>query len=157
MAGIFLLILQSLFPHTVLRFSAGSSPRQTRNKTILLVVDALGHEAAAEQLLPLLRAQDGGRGVFLKSLAMTPTMTTQRIRAMMAGFNPNFFDIKDSFTASAAAEENLICRLREQGMKATFMGDDTWARLYEHCFGAETFPCQSFDVGDLHSCDQRVF
>jgi len=50
-------------------------------------------------------------------VADAPTTTTQRLKALATGGLPSFFDVSNSFTAGALAEDNLIDQLAAAGKR----------------------------------------
>ena len=50
-------------------------------------------------------------------VADAPTTTTQRLKALATGGLPSFFDVSNSFTAGALADDNLVDQLAAGGRK----------------------------------------
>ncbi len=66
-------------------------------------------------LSSMLHQQDAAR--VLRYEADAPTTTTQRLKSMVAGTLPTFFDISNTFTAGAFEEDNLIYQFQQAGKK----------------------------------------
>ena len=63
--------------------------------------------------------------------ADAPTTTMQRIKGMTTGSFPTFIDISNNFDSSEISEDNLIDQiLKVQTQNITFLGDDTWLKLF---------------------------
>jgi len=59
----------------------------------------------------------------------------QRIKGMMTGSFPTFIDISNNFDSSEIFEDNLIDQiLKNNDANLTFMGDDTWIKLFPDRF-----------------------
>ncbi|KFM23657.1 GPI ethanolamine phosphate transferase 3 [Auxenochlorella protothecoides] len=88
-------------------------------------------------------------------LAEAPTTTLQRLKCLMTGGLPSFFDIGNSFSAGPLDEDNLVDQAVAAGKRVAFVGDTTWTQLFPRQFSAaHPFPC--FNVRDLHSVDEGV-
>jgi phosphatidylinositol glycan class O len=87
--------------------------------------------------------------------ADAPTVTMQRLKALMTGSLPTFVDVADNYGADAVPEDNLVRQLVAHNRSAVFVGDDTWHGLYGSLFTRST-PHPSFNVKDLHSNDKVV-
>ncbi|PRW57424.1 GPI ethanolamine phosphate transferase 3 [Chlorella sorokiniana] len=89
-------------------------------------------------------------------VADAPTTTTQRLKAMVTGGLPSFFDVSNSFTAGALADDNLVDQLAAAGRNPAFLGDTTWAQLFPTQWAwSAPYPC--FNVRDLHTVDDGVW
>lgn len=89
-------------------------------------------------------------------VAAAPTTTTQRLKAMVAGSLPAFFDVSNAFTARPMDEDSLIDAAAAAGWRLSFVGDATWAALFPTQFNASLpFPC--FNVKDLDTVDDGVW
>lgn len=89
-------------------------------------------------------------------IADAPTTTTQRLKSMVSGGLPTFFDVSNAFTAQAMDEDNLMDQLVAAGRRMVFMGDATWANLFPTQFNVSLpFPC--FNVKDLDTVDDGIW
>lgn len=87
--------------------------------------------------------------------ADAPTVTMQRLKALMTGSLPTFVDVADNYAADAVPEDNLVRQLVAHNRTVVFAGDDTWHGLFGAHFARST-PHPSFNVKDLHSNDAVV-
>jgi phosphatidylinositol glycan class O len=62
--------------------------------------------------------------------ADAPTVTMQRLKALMTGSLPTFVDVADNYAADAVPEDNLVRQLVAHNRTVVFAGDDTWHGLF---------------------------
>ena len=76
-----------------------------------------------------------GNGVFFESIAEAPTVTLPRIKSLVSGSVPTFFDFVMNFGASKMTTPNIIEDLaKNHNKKIVFYGDDTWMKLFPDSF-----------------------
>ena len=85
-----------------------------------------------------------------------PTTTMQRLKGLTTGTLPTFIDAGKNFAASAITEDNLIQKIVSNGKKIRFMGDDTWMSLFGEYLDETSIPCDSLNVWDLYSVDNKI-
>lgn len=86
-----------------------------------------------------------------------PTVTSQRIQALMTGTLPSFIDIASNFNAKGLIEDDLLFQLRSNNRtKHYFLGDDTWGNVYPSEYFVKSFPFDSFNTRDLDSVDNGI-
>ncbi|KAH9256981.1 hypothetical protein BASA81_004802 [Batrachochytrium salamandrivorans] len=144
------------------------------DKCILVVIDALRLDFVLPNELKFLR-ETNPNPVYLNKLvtlrelldsepnhtfisrfdADPPTTTMQRLKGLTVGGLPTFIDIKDDVASEAISEDNILLQLHQQKKRVTFMGDDTWVKLFPHEF-TKQFPFDSFNVKDLDTLDNGV-
>ena len=90
-----------------------------------------------------------------KFLADPPTTTMQRIKGLMTGGIPTFFEMKENFFTEKIEEDNLLHHLLTSNFSLSFLGDDTWLKLFPTTFH-RSVGFESFNVKDLHSCDAGI-
>lgn len=127
------------------------------DRLVLIVVDALRYDFVVDdgryqysgrnRDMPFLRSFVGGTAgtdagassfsVVARYVADAPTTTTQRIKSMMTGSLPVFFDVSSAFSPAPVEEDSLVDQLcgRRRGSSSTsascvFMGDATWEGLF---------------------------
>ena len=88
-------------------------------------------------------------------VADPPTTTMQRLKAITTGGLPTFVDVSSNFNSYEISEDSLLRQIHDQGLKVTFMGDDTWMGLYDKLL-TKSFYFPSFNVKDLHTVDNGV-
>jgi len=85
-----------------------------------------------------------------------PTTTMQRLKGLTTGTLPTFIDAGKNFAASAITEDNIIQKIISNGKKIKFMGDDTWMSLFGEYLDETSIPCDSLNVWDLYSVDNKI-
>ena len=113
------------------------------------------HQGRMPRLAKLLEEADGA-SIAYRYIADPPTTTTQRLKAMVSGGLPTFFDVSNAFTARPMDEDNLIDQLAAAGKRLTFVGDATWHNLFPVQFNpSRPYPC--FNVNDLDTVDDGIW
>ena len=94
-----------------------------------------------------------GGAVLARFVADAPTATLQRLKALLTGGLPTFFDISRSFSAGTLTEDNLLHQLTPQGKRVVSLlkvvvdilpaavqacPDSSFA-----CMACSAFPCVS--------------
>ncbi|XP_041373818.1 GPI ethanolamine phosphate transferase 3-like [Gigantopelta aegis] len=90
-----------------------------------------------------------------KFIADPPTTTLQRLKGLTTGSLPTFVDLVSNFGSSEIVEDNIINQLVKHDKKVNFIGDETWMDLFPRQF-SKSFPIPSFNVKDIHVCDNTV-
>lgn len=90
-----------------------------------------------------------------KFIADPPTTTLQRLKGLTTGSLPTFVDAGSNFASSEIVEDNIIDQLVRLNKKITFMGDDTWERLFPGRF-KKSYSFPSFNVKDLNTVDDGI-
>ncbi|KAL6780615.1 PIGO1 [Auxenochlorella protothecoides x Auxenochlorella symbiontica] len=143
------------------------------DRAVILVIDALRydmvfadgryqcepgvpcHQGQMPFLSSLAQHPDAKVARSFRFLAEAPTTTLQRLKCLMTGGLPSFFDIGNSFSAGPLDEDNLVDQAVAAGKRVAFVGDATWTQLFPRQFSAaHPYPC--FNVRDLHSVDEGV-
>ena len=90
--------------------------------------------------------------------AQAPTVTLPRIKAILSGSVPSFWDFVENFDSSALQEDSLLHQLRAKDWKVSFCGDDTWLRLFppSEGFFVRWEGTTSFFVSDTVEVDTNV-
>lgn len=86
----------------------------------------------------------------LQVKAQTPTMTAERIQAMVTGTELSSPSFLANFLSRESHTDNILLRVQDSSL---LLGDDTWEKLFPF---ARSVPCRSFDVADFDSCDNAV-
>ena len=89
-------------------------------------------------------------------IADPPTTTMQRLKALTTGTLPTFLDIGSNFNSYQIQEDNLIRQCKNNGLRVTFLGDDTWMSMYPNLFD-KSYPFPSLNVKDLDTVDEGVY
>jgi len=141
------------------------------NKAVILIIDALRFdflhwENDPEKIDPyysnkltalhkLLTKQPNNSLEFLFK-SDPPTTTMQRLKGLHAGTLPTFIDAGKNFAADSITEDNLIKKIVDNGKRIKFMGDDTWMNLFGDYLDEKSIPCDSLNVWDLYSVDNKI-
>lgn len=88
-------------------------------------------------------------------LADAPTMTTQRLRGMMCGDVPPFFDLSRSLAGAVDLQDSLLQQLHQSGRRIAVLGDDTWDRLFGE-YIATILIDEGFDIQDIETVDNGI-
>jgi hypothetical protein len=135
---------------------AGLPPALRQQFTIVCPDGAAAcvHQGSMPGVAALLRHPGAARA--FRYVADAPTTTTQRLKAMVSGGPPSFFDLRSTFTAGAMDEDNLVDQLAGSGRRLAFVGDATWTSLFPTQFAPSLpFPC--FNIKDLDTVDDGVW
>lgn len=147
------------------------------DRLVFILIDALrsdfvyGPNSGFEFVNELLHSDpDHARGFI--AMAKAPTVTMPRLKALTAGSPPIFLDLILNFDETGLAssesttveqkcgtsgftQDNWVRGLKQAGRKIVFYGDDTWLRLFPHCFD-EQHGVSSFFVQDYTDVDNQV-
>jgi predicted AlkP superfamily pyrophosphatase or phosphodiesterase len=85
----------------------------------------------------------------VQMVANSPTMTAERIQAMMTGTELSQPSVLANFMSSKLQTDNIINKVNS----SLLLGDDTWDKLFNF---SKVITCRSFDVADIDSCDRVV-
>ncbi|XP_018013651.1 GPI ethanolamine phosphate transferase 3 [Hyalella azteca] len=154
------------------------------NKTVLLLIDGLRYDFAAEDdtvksavvpaflnKMPVFKEIISGiadidskgtthlpwrgSGFLAKFIADAPTTTMQRLKGLITGGLPTFIDLAQNFDSGSISEDNLVLQLEQHGRSITVLGDDTWRNLFPNSFNRD-FLFPSFNVWDLDTVDNGI-
>ena len=121
-----------------------------RFKVILLVLDAYRLDYLHRVgLLERYASQHPNNSRIVRMKASFPTMTAERIQAMMTGTELS----QPSVLANFMSEKTQVDSIPNKINASLLLGDDTWNKLYNF---NKTITCRSFDVADLDTCDSTV-
>lgn len=88
-------------------------------------------------------------------LCDVPTMTTQRLRALMSGNVPPFFDIAKSIAGTFTEQDSLLAQMHRWGRSVIALGDDTWSRLFKP-YLSSYFIDGGFLITDYDTVDECI-
>ncbi|KAL4543821.1 hypothetical protein Ndes2437B_g01633 [Nannochloris sp. 'desiccata'] len=130
--------------------SGGRNPKASGGSSSCL------HQGQMPKLQSLLSSHPDATRTF-RYIAEAPTTTTQRLKSMVSGGLPTFFDISNAFTARPIDEDSLIDQMTQSNWSLAFMGDATWTHLFPASFTnfSQSFPC--FNVKDLDTVDDGIW
>ena len=69
------------------------------------------------------------------SKTQSPTVTLPRIKSLISGSLPSFFDFIENFNSNALQFDSIIFQFFQHKKKIVFYGDDTWVSLFPENFG----------------------
>lgn len=91
-----------------------------------------------------------------RAVADIPTMTTQRLRGLMVGDIPPFFDISKSVSGSVSKlDDSLPLQLQRAQQPFISLGDDTWARLFSGQLN-QTLIDMGLNIHDYDTVDDGI-
>lgn len=116
-------------------------PSQQYDRMFFIVIDALradfvydislGEWKGKENRMPFIqRLLDESKIIPLIGKAQAPTVTLPRVKALLSGSVPSFWDFVDNFHSPALKEDSLMHQFQSNNWKSCFYGDDTWLRLF---------------------------
>lgn len=119
-------------------------------KVVLIILDAFrrdyyGHWATIKQYI----SNHSDRSKFIGIKANAPTMTAERIQAMMIGSEMTQPSVFANFISTKTPIDNVIRKIES----SLLLGDDTWDHIFTF---SESITCRSFEVFDLDTCDNTV-
>lgn len=124
--------------------------------TAPLHTNSLSGRAPLHTIVQILE-DDSEVAELFRFVADSPTTTQQRLKGILTGGLPTFFDVSKSFGAVELVEDNIIAQAAAAGRRISFSGDDTWLDLFHPAhFAAGMDPHPSFNVNDLDTVDQGV-
>ena len=154
-------------------------PLRPYKRVVVVLIDALRLDFVLPHALVEARgANNTGTGLYLNRLvtlrdapvlypnrakvfrldADPPTTTMQRLKGITTGGLPTFIDIKDDVAVNDRIEEdNLLSQLVAAKRRVTFLGDDTWVKLFRQDAFVRAYPFPSFNVKDLDTVDSGVW
>ncbi|KAJ6235686.1 phosphatidylinositol glycan-related [Anaeramoeba flamelloides] len=135
-------------------------PTVKYDRLVLLVIDALradfvfseDHSKSFPFLSSLIHANQTKTMVCETAI---PTVTLPRIKSLISGTIPDYFELIRNFNAKKASSENLIENFLKQGKKIYMYGDDTWEKLFPNRFH-DSDPVSSFFVSDTTVVDNNI-
>ncbi|KAF5223413.1 hypothetical protein C3747_69g131 [Trypanosoma cruzi] len=91
-------------------------------------------------------------------LADTPTVTSQRMKAMMTGTVPAFFELKANLNTEAVESDSLLHQLRRRSI---LLGDDTWLNMFpddddDTTPWKRTHASPPYNISDFETNDNNV-
>ena len=127
-------------------------------RLVLIVIDALRFDFVMSPSSPMqfVREKLGNRSArCFVGHAHAPTVTLPRVKALVTGTVPAFFDMLTQISSPELQQDNLISRLRGKGKQLVFFGDDTWMKLFPRTFKRQDGTV-SFFVNDYTEVDDNV-
>lgn len=158
--------------------SSAAAPEPIYDRLVFVLIDALradfvyGEHSKFAFLRQMINEQPEHTKSFVAK-ARPPTVTMPRLKALTAGSPPIFLDLILNFDETGIAnagdstsgtsvcgaagftQDTWVQGIRKKGGKIVFYGDDTWTRLFPHCFD-ESHGVSSFFVQDYTHVDNQV-
>ncbi|CAF1344468.1 unnamed protein product, partial [Didymodactylos carnosus] len=139
-----------------------STPPPLFERLILVVIDALREDYVFNSSIShlkyvhhLLKQKQHAIGFKIKT--QTPTVTLPRLKALISGTIPGFWDILYNYNSTAIDTDNFLLQYRRKypEKKIVFYGDDTWLKLFPNMFDRQE-GTTSFFVSDFREVDENV-
>ena len=141
------------------------------DRVVLVLIDALREDFVFDDIAATLknkaRKKNKKRMPFLQRLieqnktfsyvskASLPTVTMPRIKAIVSGSIPSFYEIIENSISREYSQDNFIHQLQNKNMSMVFYGDNTWLKLFPNSF-LRSEGTNSFYVNDFHEVDDNV-
>mgnify|MGYP005994269779 CR=1 FL=1 len=110
---------------------------QRYDRSVFIVIDAFradfvyGDDSLNRNSMPFVQAMmRRNEALPLIGIAQAPTVTLPRIKALLSGSLPSFWDFVDNFNSPALQQDSLLHQFRQYDWNVCFYGDDTWLRLF---------------------------
>ncbi|KAG1682563.1 GPI ethanolamine phosphate transferase 2 [Nymphon striatum] len=114
-------------------------PARSYDRIVFMVIDAMREDFIFDSKFSKnmnfthsLLTKGHGQGFIAKAGA--PTVTLPRIKAIITGGIPGFFDVFGNLEADRVDDDNWVSQLAIHKRQITFFGDDTWLKLFPNVF-----------------------
>ncbi|CAF1160553.1 unnamed protein product [Adineta ricciae] len=164
----FILLMQGLFPFSsstnqISTRSCFNSPKSTNRRVIIILIDALRSDYIFNRnhsfyLRSIGKLEEEKKALSIKLRTHTPTVTLPRLKAILTGTIPSFWDVLFNYNSSSLEIDNLLFQYKKKypEKKIVFYGDDTWLKLFPHGIFSRSYGLQSFFVSDFKEIDINV-
>lgn len=97
------------------------------------------------------RLENDGKALSIRIRTHTPTVTLPRLKSLLTGTIPSFWDVLFNYNSTELELDNLLKQYRRKYPKNSirFYGDDTWMKLFPHSIFDYAQGLQSFFVTDF--------
>eukprot|EP00899_Mesostigma_viride_P013332 jgi/Mesvir1/219/Mv13563-RA.1 len=114
----------------------------------------LPNEALAMPYVDKLLRHPDVHGFNLESA--TPTLTSLRLKTILTGMTVgNMMEISNCYPPRPFSEDSLIAQMRLKGWNISFLGDDTWLKMFPGQFARSTGVDSDF-VKDTDEVDNKI-
>ena len=150
-----------------IEFAKRSDDFRKIDKVVLVLIDALRadfvfneinpkNEKITQKKMPFLQTMIEQNKTFsYVSIASLPTVTMPRIKAIVSGSIPSFYDIIENSISNEYNQDSIIQQLQKKDIPMVFYGDNTWLKLFPKMF-LRSEGTNSFYVNDFHEVDNNV-
>ncbi|CAF3340115.1 unnamed protein product [Rotaria socialis] len=164
----FLLLMQGLFPYSssinnINNRSCFDSQESSKHHVIIMLIDALRADYVFNKnhsyvLKSIEKFEEKGKVLSYKLRSHSPTVTLPRLKALLTGTIPSFWDIIFNYNSSKLELDNLLFQYKRKypENKIIFYGDDTWIKLFPNDIFYRSKGLQSFFVTDFKEIDLNV-
>uniref|UniRef100_A0A336LZZ4 CSON006523 protein n=1 Tax=Culicoides sonorensis TaxID=179676 RepID=A0A336LZZ4_CULSO len=122
------------------------------NRSILMIIDALRYDFVEKMPFTwsLLQVDDQAKACMVKLKVHPPTVTMPKIKTIISGTVPSFFDV--------ILNLNSVTRLKANNKKIVFYGDNVWTKLFpgNDFFMRKGENFDSFFVNDFYEGDKNI-
>ena len=132
------------------------------DRVVFVLIDALREDFVFNKLsnlpkrMPFLQKMIEQNKTFSYiSIANLPTVTMPRIKAIVSGSIPSFYEIIENSISKEYSQDSIIKQLKSKSISMVFYGDNTWLKLFPNMF-LRSEGTNSFYVNDFHEVDNNV-
>ena len=143
-------------------FSKSSNDFHKIDRVVLVLIDALREDFVFNKLknmpkrMPFLQTMVEQNKTFSYiSIASLPTVTMPRIKAIVSGSIPSFYEIIENSISNEYSQDSIIKQLKSRKIPMVFYGDNTWLKLFPNMF-LRSEGTNSFYVNDFHEVDNNI-
>ncbi|MES1919850.1 hypothetical protein MHBO_001606, partial [Bonamia ostreae] len=95
------------------------------------------------------------RSKLFRFVSDIPTVTNQRIKALMTGSIPGYIEFRENFGGTEINEDNLLKQFAQSNKKSIFLGDFIWEGMFPNAFVRSYF-YPSLNPIDIYSNDEGI-
>ncbi|CAF1187915.1 unnamed protein product [Rotaria sp. Silwood1] len=160
--------MEGLFPYSsstnnIANRSCFDSQESSKHHVIIMLIDALRADYVFNRndsfyLKSIEKFEQNGKALSFKMRSHTPTVTLPRLKALLTGTIPSFWDIIYNYNSSKLELDNILIQYKRKYPlnKIIFYGDDTWIKLFPNDIFYRSNGLQSFFVTDFKEIDLNV-
>ncbi|CAF2699105.1 unnamed protein product [Rotaria sp. Silwood2] len=165
----FIILMEGLFPYSsstnnIANRSCFDSQESSKHHVIIMLIDALRSDYVFNRnnssfyLKSIEKFEENGKALSFKLRCHTPTVTLPRLKALLTGTIPSFWDIIYNYNSSKLELDNILIQYKRKypENKIVFYGDDTWIKLFPNDIFSRSKGLQSFFVTDFKEIDLNV-
>ncbi|CAF1347512.1 unnamed protein product [Adineta steineri] len=160
--------MQGLFPFSsstnhIANRSCFDSQESSQGHFIIVLIDALRadyvfNKNSSYYLKSIEKFEEEGKALSIKLRTHSPTVTLPRLKAILTGTIPSFWDVLFNYNSSQLQLDNLLFQYKRKypEKKIIFYGDDTWVKLFPNSIFHRSYGLQSFFVTDFKEIDLNI-
>ncbi|CAF4009305.1 unnamed protein product, partial [Rotaria sordida] len=164
----FIILMEGLFPYSSLtnninNRSCFDSQESSKHHVIIMLIDALRSDYVFNRndsfyLKSIEKLEENGKAISVELRSHTPTVTLPRLKALLTGTIPSFWDLIYNYNSTKLELDNILIqyKIKYPSNKIIFYGDDTWIKLFPDKIFSRSQGLQSFFVTDYEQIDINV-